>query len=487
MQSPKRWLDRRRGLSVTAHDSPLQVLRWGPTTALVVLVVVCGGVAAMWLLGVWSVPGTPTEADKLRLDRIKTALTVAAGLAAGVTLLLTLRRQMLSERGQRFAESEALEQRTTALYVAAAEQLGSDKAAVRLAGLYALERLGQDNPKLRQTVVDVWCAYLRMPYIPPTDVLTRNSERSPDRPSDNPQPPDAVLESERREELQVRLTAQRLLAAHTSGDLAEAGEATYWLGHRNKHIVIDLVGAVLVDFALATCRVGRCNLSGAQFHGDAHLTEAQFHGDAYLNGAQFHGKVNLSKAQSHCDAHLSEAQFRGGVFLAGVQFRGDVYLDEAQFHGGAFLEKTQFHGDAYLRAARFYGGAHLIGTQFHREADLSEAQFHEAANLSETQFHNDANLDAVKVRGAAFMLATQFHSAASLRDMQFHGDAYLNGAQFSRLADLSGSSATSKAILPKGWKLSDDAESVEGLFPVISAMDAASVPVDGAGGSAAPR
>jgi hypothetical protein len=27
--------------------------------------------------------------------------------------------------------------------------LGSDKAAVRLAGLYALEPLGQDNPKLR--------------------------------------------------------------------------------------------------------------------------------------------------------------------------------------------------------------------------------------------------------------------------------------------------------------------------------------------------
>jgi plasmid stabilization system protein ParE len=38
----------------------------------------------------------------------------------------------------------------------AGEQLGSDKALVRLAGLYALERLAQDNPVQRQTVVNVF-------------------------------------------------------------------------------------------------------------------------------------------------------------------------------------------------------------------------------------------------------------------------------------------------------------------------------------------
>lgn len=183
MWSPKQWLAvRRESRPVPVHEAPFQIMRWWPTTVLVMLVVIAGGVAAMWLLGVWSVPKAPTDVDALRLDRIKTALTVAAGLAAGVTLLLTLRRQVLSERAQRFAESDALEQRITALYVAAADQLGSDKAAVRLAGLYALERLGQDNTKLRQTVVDVWCSYLRMPFTPPLEVLKRNSERSPERP-----------------------------------------------------------------------------------------------------------------------------------------------------------------------------------------------------------------------------------------------------------------------------------------------------------------
>jgi hypothetical protein len=62
--------------------------------------------------------------------------------------------------------------RITELYTKAVEQLGSEKAPVRLGGLYALERLAQDNKEHRQTIVNVICAYLRMPFSPraPTEI-----------------------------------------------------------------------------------------------------------------------------------------------------------------------------------------------------------------------------------------------------------------------------------------------------------------------------
>jgi hypothetical protein len=63
--------------------------------------------------------------------------------------------------------TDATERRVTELYTKAADQLGSDKAPVRLAGLYALERLAQDNPSQRPTIVNVICSYLQMPYTPP--------------------------------------------------------------------------------------------------------------------------------------------------------------------------------------------------------------------------------------------------------------------------------------------------------------------------------
>ncbi|MEU7871231.1 hypothetical protein [Dactylosporangium sp. NPDC049140] len=307
VRTPRRWwVERRPAASavepVVTDDVPLRPMPFWPVMSAVVVVVLAGGALAMWLLGVWSpVPTVPTgvvNPESLRLDRIKTGLTVAAGLAAGATLLMTLRRQTLSERAQReaekaqrfaeaaqrFAEADALEQRTTALYVAAADQLGSEKAPVRLAGLYALERLGQDDPKLRQTVFDVWCAYLRMPFDPPAEVLRRNAEGSPGYLAADADVPDRAEDSQRRQELEVRLTAQRLLTTHvTVGPNGEGPSSRYWFSTDGARLDVDLTGAVLVNLVMRDCTVNRFAVVGAQFHGDASLRGAQFHGDVHLH------------------------------------------------------------------------------------------------------------------------------------------------------------------------------------------------------------
>lgn len=107
-----------------------------------------------------------------RIELLKTGLAVGAGAGGVAALVLAGRRQWSNEQANRatersFADSrhDASERRITDLYSKGADQLGSDKAAVRLAGLYALERLGQDTPTMRLTIVQVLCAYLRMPAV----------------------------------------------------------------------------------------------------------------------------------------------------------------------------------------------------------------------------------------------------------------------------------------------------------------------------------
>jgi hypothetical protein len=87
------------------------------------------------------------------------------------TITLAARRQVHQERVAVATEADAAERRTTELYAKSVEQRGSEKSAVRLGGLYALERLAQTSPGQRQTVVNVICAYLRMPYQPPIESL----------------------------------------------------------------------------------------------------------------------------------------------------------------------------------------------------------------------------------------------------------------------------------------------------------------------------
>ncbi|WP_412751439.1 pentapeptide repeat-containing protein [Krasilnikovia sp. M28-CT-15] len=455
MDFAKLWrVDRRTRRPAVSHDKPLQVMRWLPVTVAAVLVVLLGSALSMWLLGVWApIPGRVSNPDQLRLDRIKTGLTVAAGLAAGVTLLMTLRRQTWSERAQRFAESDALEQRTTALYVAAATQLGSDKAAVRLAGLYALERLGQDNPKLRQTVVDVWCAYLRMPYTPPAEFVLRNAEHYANPPPAEAEPPELPAESERRQELQVRLAAQRLLATHLRAPAAPASSNTYWLDAMSNRMVIDLVGAVLVDFTLEACDVGRADFSRAEFPSDVSLRGTHFHGYVQLSGARFHGNANLTRAEFHNEADLSWTVFHSDINLGGAVFHTDANLTGSQSHGYAMLSEARFRGNANLNGMQFHGYANLRATRFNARADLSSAHFYGYADLQHAEFHGGGDLSRAQFHGDADLSGTQFHAVVDMWAALFHGSANLAEAHFGPYARLADAKATRRASLPQGWIL----------------------------------
>jgi hypothetical protein len=127
-----------------------------------VLVSLVGAAAVVTLLYFYS---GGTARDRAGLDVVRTAGTLVVGTGGAIALLLTARRQRYTEltlEHQRdvaaTVERDTVEQRITELYTRAVHQLGNDKAPVRLGGLYALERLAQNNPGQRQTIVDVICA-----------------------------------------------------------------------------------------------------------------------------------------------------------------------------------------------------------------------------------------------------------------------------------------------------------------------------------------
>lgn len=155
------------------------------------LIISFGGVVialvAAWFLVTWLLGSPPKAAPKpldttAQLELLKLVFALVAGVGALVALVTAYRRQRIDEAAGERAERvqahteqvardavhDATERRVIDLYGQAVELLGHDQAAVRLGGLYSLERLAQDYPEFRQTVMDVVCAYLRMPFrIPP--------------------------------------------------------------------------------------------------------------------------------------------------------------------------------------------------------------------------------------------------------------------------------------------------------------------------------
>jgi Pentapeptide repeats (9 copies) len=323
---------------------------WIWMLAAVAAVVIVAFVVTIWLLAIASGAKPGTDRANSRLDAVRTGLAAGAGAGAAVGLMLAFRRQHHQEIATVLTDLDATERRITELYTKAVEQLGNDKAPVRLGGLYALERLAQDNPAHRQTIVDVICAYLRMPF-PPT------------APAGNLDREDAW-----QQERQVRLTAQRILTEHLRDGKAKEKRSTDPPGPRFwPDIRLDLVGATLIDFDLGNGVIADANFCAVTFSGHAWFAEAAFSGDAAFDGATFNdavvflqatfgGRASFGKATVGGGAWFDTAIFGGGADFSAATFGDTAWFRGATFGGHTWFDEVTFGGWAVFEAATFGGG-----------------------------------------------------------------------------------------------------------------------------------
>lgn len=243
------------------------ILLWGAG------LLVVAGVAAALLL---TLLGGGRPEDSARLDALKTAANIVVGTGGAAALLLAARRQRSAELDLVQKDHDATERRITEIYGKAADQLGSDKAPVRLAGLYSLERLAGGYREHRQTIVNVLCAYLRMPF------------------------------DKDDEELQVRKTAQRILLLHLRPGSAEQPNGDFW-----PDVDLDFSGAKLIGLNLTHCSIRSIVCYGATL---SELTS--------FRGTEFRTKADFNKAS----------------FGDRVDFRGTVFGGERDSFNGAVFE-----------------------------------------------------------------------------------------------------------------------------------------------------
>jgi uncharacterized protein YjbI with pentapeptide repeats len=260
----------------------------------------------------WPGPnGGPAPRDPL--DVIKTTITAAGFLGAVLVGVYGYRKQRLVEGDAHRADAEQLAQR----YTTAADQLGHEKAAVRLAGVYAMARLADDWVEQRQVCIDVLCAYLRMPY-----------------------ETDPASEKYREGEREVRLTIIRIIRDHLQDPdpKPKPNAPTTWCG-------------CALDFTNATFDGG--DFTGAKFTGGVVLfDQAKFTtGLVSFNGAKFNGAMVSFFKASFTGGLIS---FEGAKFTAGiVSFFNGTFAGP----GGVNFQAAEFSGaDVRFLHAKFTSG-----------------------------------------------------------------------------------------------------------------------------------
>lgn len=230
-------------------------------------------------------------------------LQALGGLALLGTLYFSARTLRLNRRGQ-----------LTERFTRAIEQLGSDKLAVRLGGIYALEQIAVDSRELHWPVIEVLTAYLR--------------EHAPvDTSTDAPAAVD-----------------KRLAVDHQA-------IATV-IGRRRQEQDPDGQRLELPETDLSAVRWGRAFLRGANLY-RANLTGAYLRW-AHLEGAGL-GGTNLSNARLE-RAYLGGARLEGAnlnsAWLANTDLSASLGLTSEQLQVAADLRGVSLPGDLAQRLDR---------------------------------------------------------------------------------------------------------------------------------------
>jgi len=419
------------------QQQPAEAVRWpwllsdrGILSAVATVTVI--GVAAMVSMLVIAAGAAAAARAGLRIEAIKYGLGFFAAAGAAAALLLGVRRQRLSERShelelrkQRHTETDALERRVNELYTKAVEQLGSADAAVRLGGLYALERVAQHNPDQRQTVVNVICAYLRMPYSLPGAGA----------------PADAVGGRDPRQELEVRLTAQKVVSSHLLPADATGEAQTFWPG-----MDLNLAGALLIDWRFAGRLVRNAQFKGATFSGDAGFEATTFTGNAGFESALFAG-----------GARFDGTDFQRGAEFGRTEFGGFASLREATFAVRAEFGEAVFTGEVWFEDARFAGPAQFGDAVFRGDAWFDGATFSAGVSFGGASFGGEARFDTATLAAAARFDGATFDGEARFEKTTFVGDAQFNNVTFARPPALEEAVVAWRDargdVWPPGWRL----------------------------------
>lgn len=350
-------------------------------------------------------------------DVTRSAIAVVglAGLGGGA--IIAYRRQQTTERRQAIEEArqktEAARQRTEearsslerdrhefevekrkdsdladlrARYAKAAEQLGHSKAAVRLAGVYAMAALADDwltagNDQQQKVCVDVLCAYLRMPY-----------------------DPDEADVGEK----EVRLTIFSVIR----DKMQDPDLATSWCA-----LTLDFTGAVVDGGTLSGVTTkGQMLFDRARFVGDFTLEDAKVVDGkiSFQHAAFVGGGVSFSRASvegghilfdsarfSGGDLSLSWARFSGGnITFSQASFTdGLISFDDVVMSGGHLsISSPEFKGGVLTLANAELGGGRcrIAGWNFHEGA----IRFHQTKFVG-----TDVNLAGIVVKnGGGFVV-----------------------------------------------------------------------------------
>ena len=303
-------------------------------------------------------------------------------------------------------------------YTKAVEQLGDEKAPIRMGGVYTLVGLVdewledesiekyEDKLKEGQVIINNLCAYIRSPFT----LTSHYNELS------NPTP--KGIYKDKKEKFYAD---KATLDSETDVRLGIIKEIHDRLQDSDKN-----TPGAWSDFEY--------DFSGSTFFYPIDLTNSY-----YAKPINFSGSIYQSRADFSGSTYRDEAYFGGSTYQGGADFGGSIYQSRADFSGSTYHGRADFGGSIYQSRADF------SGSTYHGRADFGDSIYQSRAYFSDSTYQEEAYFGGSAYWGRADFGGSAYRGRAYFGGSAYRGRAYFGGSAYWGRADFGSSIYQSRA------------------------------------------
>jgi len=403
-----------------------------------------GGIAALGLLETYR---------KNTNDRTKANADINAALKNQEHQTKVLKEQIRQFDENAFKERKA-ERRER--YTKAVEQLGDEKAPIRMGGVYTLvglvdewieEKSLSDDERFKegQVIINNLCAYIRSPFA----LASYYDELSEDAPSLEGSYKDkkeefyvdkAILDSEADVRLSIIKEIHDRIQGPDKNTPGAWSDFEYDFSGSTFFYPIDLTNSY---YAKPINFSGSIYKGWANFRNSIYRKEANFEGSTYKGEADFGGSIYRKEANFKGSTYKDRAYFRNSIYEGWASFGGSTYKGEADFGGSTYRKEANFEGSIYKGGANFgdstyKGGASFGGSTYKGGANFRNSTYKGGANFRNSIYKGWADFGDSIYKGWANFRNSTYKGGANFRNSTYKGRAnfrnstYKGGADFSR-------------------------------------------------------
>ena len=309
-------------------------------------------------------------------------------------------------------------------YTKAVEQLGDEKAPIRMGGVYTLVGLVdewledksiekyEDRLKEGQVIINNLCAYIRSPFT----LTSYYDELSEDAPSLEGSYKDkkeefyvdkAILDSEADVRLGIIKEIHNRLQDPEINTPGAWSDFEYDFSGSIFFYSVDLTNSYYTKYV---------NFSGATYQ-----DRANFRGSTYQGRANFRNST-YQKETNFDDSAYQWVDFRNSTYHSWVDFRNSTYEGEAVFDGSTYRDWANFRNSIYQALADF------SRSTYQAWADFSSSTYQALANFSRSTYQGWADFSR-----STYENETDFSGSIFYQKVYFGVDG--DNSSFSRFTD----------------------------------------------------